>query len=79
MNLNLASYPKEKLNEILGQVGILERKVLILRFGLDFGGKPRTIETVGGMLGMTRGAVRQHEARALQELATSGLLEGDNQ
>jgi RNA polymerase primary sigma factor len=78
-NMNLASYPKEKLKEILSHVGVLERKILILRFGLDTTGNPRTIETVGGMLGMTRGAIRQHEARAMKELMASGVLEEVNE
>ena len=43
------------------------RHVLSLRFGLD-GQPPRTLEEVGGSLGITRERVRQLESRALREL-----------
>jgi RNA polymerase primary sigma factor len=50
------------------------RRVLSLRFGLD-GESPRTLEEVGGQLGITRERVRQLETRALRELrmAAPGL------
>jgi RNA polymerase primary sigma factor len=43
------------------------RHVLSLRFGLD-GHNPKTLEEVGGELGVTRERVRQLESRALREL-----------
>jgi RNA polymerase primary sigma factor len=53
----------EKLNDRM-------RHVLELRFGLS-GQKPRTLEEVGGELGVTRERVRQLESRALRELQTA--------
>jgi RNA polymerase primary sigma factor len=46
------------------------RRVLALRFGLD-GNSPKTLEEVGGELGVTRERVRQLESRALRELRLS--------
>jgi RNA polymerase primary sigma factor len=43
------------------------RHVLAMRFGLD-GNSPKTLEEVGGELGVTRERVRQLESRALREL-----------
>jgi RNA polymerase primary sigma factor len=45
------------------------QRVLIARFGLD-GSKPKTLEEVGVLLGITRERVRQLETRALRELRT---------
>ena len=49
--------------------GLDERQaaVLRLRFGLD-NGEPRTLDQIGGELGITRERVRQLETRALGEL-----------
>ena len=44
-----------------------QQRVLIERFGLE-GGKPKTLEEVGQILGITRERVRQLETRALSEL-----------
>ena len=44
-----------------------QQRVLSERFGLD-GGKPKTLEEVGVILGITRERVRQLETRALREL-----------
>ena len=44
-----------------------QQRVLTERFGLD-GGKPKTLEEVGTILGITRERVRQLETRALREL-----------
>ena len=44
-----------------------QQRVLTERFGLD-GGKPKTLEEVGVILGITRERVRQLETRALREL-----------
>jgi RNA polymerase primary sigma factor len=58
----------------LDQLNPRMRRVLSLRFGLD-GESPRTLEEVGGQLGITRERVRQLETRALRELrmAAPGL------
>ncbi len=44
-----------------------ERKVIILRFGLD-GGEAETLEEIGQSLGLTRERVRQIETAALVKL-----------
>ena len=44
-----------------------EKKVLILRFGLD-DGRPRTLEEVGREFNVTRERIRQIEAKALRKL-----------
>ncbi len=44
-----------------------ERKVIILRFGLD-GGEAQTLEEIGQSLGLTRERVRQIETAALVKL-----------
>jgi RNA polymerase primary sigma factor len=46
-----------------------QQQVLIERFGIG-GGKPKTLEEVGAILGITRERVRQLETRALRELRT---------
>ena len=46
-----------------------QQRVLTERFGLD-DGKPKTLEEVGAILGITRERVRQLETRALRELRT---------
>jgi len=45
-----------------------ERKVLILRYGLD-DAEPKTLEEIGRRLGLTRERVRQIETEALKRLA----------
>jgi len=54
----------------LGALTERERTILTLRYGL-VDGQPRTLETVGRALGMTRERARQIEAEALQKLRTS--------
>jgi RNA polymerase primary sigma factor len=46
-----------------------QQRVLTERFGLN-DGKPKTLEEVGVILGITRERVRQLETRALRELRT---------
>jgi len=44
-----------------------ERKVILLRFGLD-GDEPQTLETIGKAFGVTRERIRQIEQKALNKL-----------
>jgi RNA polymerase primary sigma factor len=44
-----------------------ERKVIMLRFGLD-GDEPQTLESIGKTFGVTRERIRQIEQKALNKL-----------
>ena len=57
---------KEQLDEVLGTLTDREKKVLMLRFGLD-DGKARTLEEVGKSFNVTRERIRQIEAKALRK------------
>ena len=58
---------KEQMEEILDQLSERERKVLVMRFGLE-DGMNRTLEDVGREFNVTRERVRQIEAKALRKL-----------
>lgn len=58
---------KEHMDEVLGTLSDREKRVLILRFGLE-NGKPRTLEEVGREFNVTRERIRQIEAKALRKL-----------
>jgi len=48
--------------------------VLKLRFGLD-DDKPRTLQQIGNVLGLTRERVRQIEKKSMRKLAKSHKLQ----
>jgi RNA polymerase primary sigma factor len=58
---------KEKMHDVLKNLTERERKVLVLRFGLE-DGHQRTLEEVGQEFGVTRERIRQIEAKALRKL-----------
>src|ERR1700729_1952236 len=58
---------KEKMADVLKNLTERERKVLVLRFGLE-DGHQRTLEEVGQEFGGTRERIRQIEAKALRKL-----------
>ena len=58
---------KEQVAAVLGTLDERERKVLELRFGLE-DGRPRTLEDVGHLFGVTRERIRQIETTALKKL-----------
>ncbi|NUJ97284.1 sigma-70 family RNA polymerase sigma factor [Candidatus Gracilibacteria bacterium] len=63
-NMNLL---KENLYEMLDFLTPRERKIIIMRFGLD-GGDLHTLEEVGKEFGVTRERIRQIEAKTLEKL-----------
>jgi RNA polymerase primary sigma factor len=71
---------REDLAGVLRDLPDSERQVLELRFGLS-GEEPRTLESIGRQLGVTRERVRQIEAAALARLrrlmAARGMEAGD--
>ena len=58
-----------ELAEAIARLKPRQQQVLVERFGLN-GAKPKTLEEVGKILGITRERVRQLETRALRELRT---------
>jgi len=58
---------KSQIIEALNKLTERERKIIVLRFGLE-DGKFRTLEEVGREFGITRERIRQIEAKALRKL-----------
>lgn len=58
---------KAQINAVLKELSDRERRVLMLRFGLE-DGRARTLEEVGKEFNVTRERIRQIEAKALRKL-----------
>ena len=58
---------KAQLIKVLSELSDRERRVLLLRFGLE-DDRPRTLEEVGKEFNVTRERIRQIEAKALRKL-----------
>ena len=58
---------REHLEAVLSTLGERERKVVQLRYGLA-DGRPRTLEEIGGIFGVTRERIRQIESKTLSKL-----------
>lgn len=58
---------KDALNKVLETLSPRERKVLMMRFGLE-DSKPKTLEEVGREFKVTRERIRQIEAKAIRKL-----------
>ena len=58
---------RKAIDQVLSTLTERERKVLILRFGLD-DGNPKTLEAVGEIFGVTRERIRQIEAKAIRKI-----------
>ena len=63
------SLQEETLRRALAELPDREQQVLRLRYGLDSGNDPLSLEAIGRELGLTRERVRQIESAALQRLA----------
>jgi RNA polymerase primary sigma factor len=63
------SLRSQALAQALSVLPERERRVLVLRYGLD-NAEPRTLEEIGRRLGLTRERVRQIELETLRRLAT---------
>ncbi|MFA5090456.1 MAG: RNA polymerase sigma factor RpoD [Candidatus Omnitrophota bacterium] len=66
-NATVHNMLKEEMNSILDTLTDKEKKILVLRFGIN-DGCPRTLEEVGNVFKVTRERVRQIEAKALKKL-----------
>ena len=69
------SLQREQLMEVLDTLTEREKKVLILRYGLD-GGRSYTLEEVGEKFHVTRERIRQIEAKALRKLRANRQVRG---
>ncbi|MET9883519.1 RNA polymerase sigma factor [Streptomyces sp. NPDC006430] len=58
---------REHLEAVLSTLGERERKVVQLRYGLA-DGRPRTLEEIGKIFGVTRERIRQIESKTLNKL-----------
>jgi RNA polymerase primary sigma factor len=58
---------KDAIGEVLETLSPREKRVLIMRFGLE-DGKPKTLEEVGKEFKVTRERIRQIEAKAIRKL-----------
>ena len=63
------TFLREQLMSVLDTLTEREKKVLILRFGIE-DGRTRTLEEVGKEFNVTRERIRQIEAKALRKLST---------
>jgi len=58
---------KQSIQEMLEQLTPQEKKIIIMRFGLD-GSEPKTLREIGEKLGISRERVRQLETRAKKKM-----------
>ncbi|WP_375165159.1 RNA polymerase sigma factor [Streptomyces sp.] len=58
---------RRHLEDVLSTLGERERQVVQLRYGLD-DGRPRTLEEIGQIFGVTRERIRQIESKTLGKL-----------
>jgi RNA polymerase primary sigma factor len=68
------SLRSQALQEALNALSERERRVLVLRYGLD-NSEPKTLEEIGRRLGLTRERVRQIEVETLRRLASLREME----
>ena len=58
----------DDIKEMLGQLSLKERDILILRFGLNNDGNKKTLDEIGSIYGVSRERIRQIENRAISKL-----------
>jgi RNA polymerase primary sigma factor len=63
----LKNNDNELMQEVLATLDARESRILSMRFGLD-DGRPKTLEEVGGRLGVTRERIRQIQEQALLKM-----------
>jgi RNA polymerase primary sigma factor len=63
------SLAEDTLRQAISELPEREREIVQLRYGLNGGGHPQSLDTIGKRLGLTRERVRQLEAEALERLA----------
>jgi RNA polymerase primary sigma factor len=69
------SLAEEALHRAVAELPEREQEVLRLRYGLDGGEDPKSLEEIGRRIGLTRERVRQIEANALERLAVKREIE----
>ncbi|MFC5884573.1 MULTISPECIES: RNA polymerase sigma factor [Kitasatospora] len=65
---------RQHLEAVLATLGERERQVVQLRYGLD-DGRPRTLEEIGVLFGVTRERIRQIESKTLVKLRDHAFAE----
>ncbi|MFE3110372.1 sigma-70 family RNA polymerase sigma factor [Kitasatospora indigofera] len=65
---------RRHLEAVLATLGERERQVVQLRYGLD-DGRPRTLEEIGHLFGVTRERIRQIESKTLGKLRDHAFAE----
>lgn len=65
---------RQHLEAVLSTLGERERKVVQLRYGLA-DGRPRTLEEIGRIFGVTRERIRQIESKTLNKLRDHALAD----
>ncbi|MFD5463591.1 RNA polymerase sigma factor [Kitasatospora sp. NPDC127059] len=65
---------RQHLDAVLSTLGERERQVVQLRYGLD-DGRPRTLEEIGAVFGVTRERIRQIESKTLVKLRDHAYAE----
>ena len=63
------SLADDTLRQAISELPDREREVVQLRYGLNGGGDPQSLDTIGKRLGLTRERVRQIEVEALERLS----------
>lgn len=71
----LAAALKHMVSGVLRKLSDRERTVIVSRFGIGSDDRPKTLEEVGRIFGLTRERIRQIEARALKKLRS--MLAGE--